>query len=43
MYDATGYLDDHPGGASAITAVRGQDITKDLCVPPRRCSVGIQY
>lgn len=30
VYDATEYLDDHPGGASAITSVRGQDATEDL-------------
>uniref|UniRef100_A0A7S0L9G1 Nitrate reductase n=1 Tax=Coccolithus braarudii TaxID=221442 RepID=A0A7S0L9G1_9EUKA len=30
VYDATNYLDDHPGGASSITIVAGSDCTEEF-------------
>ena len=30
VYDATNYLDDHPGGSSSITIVAGTDCTEEF-------------
>ena len=30
VYDGTGFLKDHPGGAESITLMAGEDATEDL-------------
>lgn len=41
VYDATGFLKEHPGGATSITAAAGLDATDEFLgirIPPRTCT-----
>jgi len=42
IIDATGFLDDHPGGKKAILLYKGRDATEEFLMLVSRCGVFVE-